>query len=162
MWIWLSLEWKSRSRRWRGLPPRTSSWAKSLFFDFTFCFRHKLFAACVECVRRQWFGSGESSLWCLLSCLPSFLSSRRRVSGWELRELSAMSPPLFLCFSSSMFGAVTNPPFGLVVLRPHTLIKLLSITQHDEVKPECFCKFTLKREKSKHLWQQFESPVFLV
>lgn len=44
-----------------------------------------------------------------------------------------------------MFSAVTNRLFE----RHHTLIKLLSITQNDEVKPECFCKFILKKGEVK-------------
>lgn len=63
-----------------------------------------------------------------------------------------------LCSALSQTHPLASLCCGLILI----LIKLLSITQHDEVKPECFCKYTLKREKSKHLWQQFESPVFLV
>lgn len=44
-----------------------------------------------------------------------------------------------------MFSAVTNRLFE----RHHALIKLLSITQNDEVKPECFCKFILKKGEVK-------------
>lgn len=160
MWIWLRRERESRSLGWRGHPSRTSSSALGPFLWLRFLFPPQTVCClCGVCEETVVWQRGTISL--MFAVLLAFFPVIAPEGLW----LRVQARCLLLCFYG--FPAVCSAlsqtdSLSSSCLRPHTLIKLLSITQNDEVKPECFCKFILKKEKSKHPWQPFEPPVFLV
>lgn len=122
------------------------------FLWLPFCFRHKLFAVYVERVRRQWFGSEDQSLWCLLSCLRSFLSSRRRVSGGgrgrdvsssvlmvsQLHAQRCHKRTLWVCRAVALWSDQMTPN---------------NPGWQSETRRGSFCKYI---KKLKHIWEQLE------
>lgn len=132
-----------------GLPPGAAP-SPSPFPSTSFLFPPQIGCVYVKCVRRQWFGREDYRLWCSLSCLRSFLSSRRRVS--------LMSPLLDFLMVSQLHVQRCHE----LTLRVRRVAALCSdqITLNNP-RWQSETKNLLKEEKLEHHRQPWEPLVLL-